>query len=103
MNGIHQTKGIPNDDFRFVLSTFIVYPVNWVRKHGYRPFTAHEEQAWFTFFRNVGEKMHIRSTPDTPYALQQWFDAYEAEDLVYADSNRNVAPSPYSKHGFRGR
>lgn len=91
MNGIHQNKGIPNDDFLFVLSTFIVYPVNWVRKHGYRPFTAHEEQAWFAFFRNVGQKMQIRSMPDTPFSLQRWVDSYEAENLVYADSNRNVA------------
>jgi hypothetical protein len=91
MNTIHSGFRIPNDDFLFVLSTFISYPCNWVEQHGYRRFTPHEQLAWFTFFRGVGERMGIRDIPADWNAFRHWVDAYEAGHLVYADSNRKVA------------
>ena len=91
MNAVHGHFQIPNDDFLFVLSTFISYPIEWFRKNGYRPLTPHEEHAWFVFFRNIGMRMGIRDIPQTWPALRQWVDAYEAQYLVYADSNRHVA------------
>ncbi|MDB5763168.1 MAG: hypothetical protein JWQ21_2163 [Herminiimonas sp.] len=91
MNAVHGHFRIPNDDFLFVLSTFISYPINWVGRYGYRPFTPHEQHAWFIFFRTVGERMKIRDIPATWPEFRQWTDAYEAGNLVYADSNRNVA------------
>jgi len=91
MNAIHGNNRIPNDDFLFVLSTFISYPIEWLRKYGYRPLSAHEELAWFTFFQQVGQRMHSRDIPETWETFKQWVDAYEARNLVYAESNRNVA------------
>lgn len=91
MNAIHGRFRIPNDDFLFVLSTFIAYPVNWVAQYGYRPFTPHERQAWFVFFRNVGQRMGIDAIPASWSEFQHWVDAYEEQHLVYAASNRNVA------------
>jgi hypothetical protein len=91
MNAVHAHFQIPNDDFLFVLSTFISYPVNWMARYGYRPMTPHEERAWFVFFRNIGQRMGIKDIPDTWPAFRQWVDAYEAKNLVYADRNRHVA------------
>lgn len=91
MNAIHGNSRIPNDDFLFVLSTFISYPIDWLKQYGYRPFTPHEELAWFTFFQQVGHRMHVRDIPETWEAFSQWVDDYEAKNLVYADSNRNIA------------
>lgn len=91
MNAIHGQFSIPNDDFLFVLSTFITYPIQWVERYGYRPFTPHERQAWFRFFHTLGTRMGIRSIPDSWAEFQNWVRHYEAEHLVYADSNRNVA------------
>jgi hypothetical protein len=91
MNAIHGNGRISNDDFLFVLSTFISYPIDWLKQYGYRPLTAHEELAWFTFYRNVGIQMHLRDIPETWQTFRQWVAEYEASNLVYAPSNRNVA------------
>jgi hypothetical protein len=93
MNAIHGHFRIPNDDFLFVLSTFVSYPINWLARYGYRPLTAHEQQAWFTFFRDIGESMGIEDIPPTWETFQQWVAAYEEVNLIYADSNRRVADS----------
>ena len=91
MNTIHGHFRIPNEDFLFVLSTFVSYPINWLAKYGYRPMTQHEQRAWFTFFRRVGERMGIKEIPDTWDEFARWVDTYEEKNLVYAQSNRNVA------------
>lgn len=91
MNLIHSKFVIPNDDYLFVLSTFISYPYDWLRQHGYRPLTAHEELAWFSFFRNIGERMGLRQIPENWPDFQQWAQRYEDRYLVYAKSNREVA------------
>jgi hypothetical protein len=91
MNAVHGHFQIPNDDYLFVLSTFISYPLNWFARYGYRPLTPHEQHAWFTFFRNIGQRMGIKGIPDTWAAFLQWVDSYESRNLVYADSNRRVA------------
>jgi hypothetical protein len=91
MNAIHGHFRISNDDFLFVLSTFVSYPIDWLAKYGYRPMTPHEQLAWFTFFRHVGERMGIRDIPETRDDFARWVDEYEAKNLVYAESNRNVA------------
>lgn len=91
MNQTHGNFHIPNDDFLFVLSTFVSYPINWLGQHGYRPLTPHEQKAWFNFFKTVGERMGMQDVPQTWGAFQQWVDAYEAKHLVYAESNRKVA------------
>jgi hypothetical protein len=93
MNLIHSQFTISNDDYLFVLSTFVSYPFNWLRQYGYRPMTAHEELAWFTFFRNIGQRMGIQQIPGNWAKFQEWTDRYEDRYLVYASSNREVGDS----------
>ena len=93
MNAIHGHFRIPNDDFLFVLSTFISYPINWLARYGYRPLTQNEQTAWFTFFSNVGQRMGITAIPEDWAAYQRWVEAYEEKNMVYAESNRAVADS----------
>src|ERR1051325_9061681 len=47
MNQIHGLYKIGNEDFLFVLSTFIFLPINWVNSYGWRKLTSNEEQALF--------------------------------------------------------
>jgi uncharacterized protein (DUF2236 family) len=93
MNAIHGNFRIPNDDYLFVLSTFISYPIDWLAKYGYRPLTAYEQTAWFTFFRNVGERMGMAGIPQDWAAFRRWVEEYEDKNMVYAESNRAVADS----------
>jgi hypothetical protein len=91
MNAIHGRFRIPNDDFLFVLSTFVSYPEDWLRRYGYRPMTAHEHEAWWCFFREVAQRMGIHDVPQSWPQLQAFVARYEAQQLVYAPSNRAVA------------
>jgi len=91
MNEIHAFFRIPNDDFLFVLWTFISYPQNWIAAFGWRPLTWAEKHAWFTFFVRVGERMGLADIPQTHAGFERFANAYEATYLVYADANRRVA------------
>jgi ER-bound oxygenase mpaB/B'/Rubber oxygenase, catalytic domain len=91
MNGIHGNFRIPNDDFVFVLSTFITYPIDWLEDYGYRCMTDHEKLAWFHFFREVGKLMGLKDIPESLAALRLWVTTYEQRELVYAQANRRVA------------
>lgn len=91
MNGTHGRFRIPNEDFLFVLSTFVTYPLEWIEKWGWRPLTAHERRAWFAFFRRVGQSMGLSDVPATVEAMQAFVARYEATHLVFAPANRAVA------------
>ena len=37
MNQMHGAYAISNDDMRYVLSTFVVIPMRWLDRFGWRP------------------------------------------------------------------
>jgi hypothetical protein len=91
MNRLHGFYPIPNEDYLFVLSTFVFYPIWWVNRYGWRKLTPGEERAFFLFFREVGRRMHLHSLPDTLAELRTFTDAYEREHFRYTESNRRIA------------
>jgi hypothetical protein len=93
MNRIHGHYRIPNEDFIFVLSTFVFYPIEWVNRYGWRPLIPAEERAWFLFFREVGLQMGMQELPATVEELRAFTDAYEASHFRYQESNRRIADS----------
>ena len=76
-----------------VLATFIFYPINWINRYGWRKLIPAEEQAFFLFFREVGQRMNLTDIPETIEELKAFTEVYEAEHFRYADSNRHVADS----------
>ena len=91
MNAIHGRFRISNDDFVFVLWTLIHVPMLWLNQFAHRRPTAHEERAWFWFWRSVGEKMGMTGLPETKAALDAWIANYESEQLVYNEHSERVA------------
>ncbi|CAA9247843.1 MAG: DUF2236 [uncultured Cytophagales bacterium] len=91
MNRLHGSYHIPNEDYLFVLSTFVFYPVAWVNRYGWRRLTPGEERAFFLFFREVGRRMHLQNLPGTVEELRAFTDAYEQERFRYTESNRRIA------------
>ncbi|WP_062269433.1 oxygenase MpaB family protein [Endozoicomonas arenosclerae] len=91
INAMHGRYKIKNDDFLYVLSTFVFEPVRWLKRFGWRELTDHEKQAWFNFYRAMGERMNIENLPDSMDAFEQFNLAYEAEHFVYAESNELIA------------
>ena len=91
MNRIHGAYAIANDDFLYVLSTFVAEPIRWLERYGWRPLQPHEQQALFRFWRHVGGRMGITAIPTTLQALLALNGRVERELFRPAASNRRVA------------
>jgi hypothetical protein len=91
VNRQHGQWTIPNEYMVYVLCTFVVVPVRWLDRFGWRPLHPHEHEAAYRYYARLGELMGIRDVPPSYDDLVAWFDAYEAAELGYADGGRNTA------------
>jgi hypothetical protein len=91
LNWIHSHYKISNEDYLYVLSTFIFDSADWINRYGYRKLTVQEELAGFYVWKEIGEKMRIQNIPASIHAFRQFHDAYERKHFRYAESNRRVA------------
>jgi hypothetical protein len=90
INRAHGRYKIAAEDMRYVLSTFIYEPIDWLDRFGWRPLSDHERLAAFHFYREVGRRMGIRDVPDDFDEFRAIKVAYEAEHFSYADTNREI-------------
>ncbi len=93
MNQLHSRFEISNDDYLYVLSTFIYVPIRWIDRFGWRVLSEPERLALFHFWRQVGRRMGIRDIPNDYAAFEHFTDAYEQEHFSYCESNHRVAVS----------
>jgi hypothetical protein len=90
MNALHARFKIRNEDFLYVLSTFVAEPIRWNARFGWRRMTASEQQAWFRFWRAVGSRMGMRDLPDDLDDFMRFSAAYEAAEFRYTEANAAV-------------
>jgi hypothetical protein len=90
MNQIHGRFSIANDDYLYVLSTFVFEPIRWIDRFGWRRLCEVERLAMFQFWREVGRRMNIKDIPENLSAFEQLNENYERTHFRYADSNRRV-------------
>jgi hypothetical protein len=93
MNRIHARFGIGNDDFLYVLSTFVFEPVRWNARFGWRPLDEIEKLATFHFWREVGRRMAIEDVPETYEAFERFNAEFERDRFAYSGGGRRVAES----------
>lgn len=91
INAMHECYSIANDDYLYVLSTFVFEPIRWLRSYGWRPLTAREQEAWFLYYRRLGASMNIYNLPESLADFEIFNCHYEAERFDYAESNRVIA------------
>lgn len=91
MNQLHRRWNISNEDYLYVLSTFIFIPIYWHNEFGWRKPTQHENLANYNFWVGIGQRMNIKDMPPTYEAYEQFHHEYEQRHFVYSDSNRRVA------------
>ncbi|MFM7264204.1 MAG: dephospho-CoA kinase [Cyanobium sp.] len=96
MNRIHGHYAIANDDFLYVLSTFVAEPIRWLERYGWRPMHPAEQQALFRFWRRVGERMGLQQLPASLEELLALNDLVEREVFRPAASNRRIAEATLS-------
>ncbi|WP_433698326.1 oxygenase MpaB family protein [Nocardiopsis sp. CA-288880] len=95
MNQMHRSYDIGNDDYRYVLSTFVVMPVRWLNDHGYgwRRLSGHEIAAITHYYRRLGKYMGIKDIPGTYEEFRDLLDSYEREHFAYTEGGRAVSDS----------
>ncbi|MEU3016387.1 MULTISPECIES: oxygenase MpaB family protein [unclassified Nocardiopsis] len=93
MNQMHRSYDISNDDYRYVLSTFVVMPVRWLNDYGYgwRPLSDHEIAASTNYYRKLGAHMGIKDIPETYAEFRELMDSYEAEHFAFTEGGRAVS------------
>ena len=93
MNQQHGRFQIADEDMRYVLSTFVLEPIRWLDRFGWRPMDAEEKRAQFEFWRQVAQRMNIQDIPESLGAMEAFNQAYESEHFHFAPSNHRVAES----------
>jgi hypothetical protein len=91
MNRLHGQFEIANEDFLYVLSTFVYEPVRWNARFGWRRMTATERHAQYYYWREIGRRMAIRDIPEGYDAFERYNRDFEARNFRYAPANRAVA------------
>lgn len=90
MNAIHGRFKIRNEDYLYVLSTFVFEPVRWTSRFGWRVMTEKERVALFHFWREVGARMHITDIPASYEAFERYNIEYEASNFRFTETNHRV-------------
>lgn len=91
MNRIHGRYPITNDDFVYVLSTFVVVPVRWISRYGWRPYSRHEVRATVNNFRHMGRLMGLKNIPASYDEFVSYLEDYEREHFAYSEPGSRVA------------
>lgn len=91
MNSMHGRFDISNEDFLYVLSTFIFEPIRWVEKYAYRPMSEVEKQGIFRNYLELGRRMNLKDVPQTLEAFEEYNVRYERKNFRFAPSNRIIA------------
>ncbi len=88
---MHGRYDISNDDYLYVLSTFVLVPGRWNENFGWRPYSEKERRAGLNYWRELGRRMKIRDIPGDVDELDRWSRAYEQANSRFTESNRHVA------------
>lgn len=91
LNDMHGRFTIRNDDFLYVLSTFIFSPIDWIAKYGRRPMTKEEVEDWFLFWCAFGERMGIKDIFPTLPAFRAFHDTFEQTRYAPSKANGKIA------------
>ncbi|MEU6577538.1 oxygenase MpaB family protein [Streptomyces sp. NPDC046805] len=91
MNQMHRRYDISNDDFRYVLATFVVVPKRWMDAYGWRPHSQHEVRALTNYYRALGKHMNIQDIPETYEEFERLLDDYEREHFAYDEGGVAVS------------
>ena len=90
MNAIHGRFKIANEDFLYVLSTFVFEPIRFNARFGWRRMIGTEREALFQFWRAVGERMGIRDIPARLEDFERFTEDYEARRYRFTEANKAV-------------
>ncbi|MDX2395214.1 DUF2236 domain-containing protein [Streptomyces sp. DK15] len=77
INRAHSWYRIGNDDMLYTLAAFVLEPVRWIDRFGWRSLTDHERHAAFHLYREIGRRLGIKGLPDGYEELVSFYEAHE--------------------------
>lgn len=90
MNAMHGRFKISNEDYLYVLSTFIFEPIRWMDRWGWRPFTALEKEAILINYQELAKRMGIKQVPDSLPSFEAFNLEYEHSHFSFHQANRKI-------------
>lgn len=90
MNDMHRRFNISNEDFLYVLSTFLFMPIYWNEKYGWRKLIEGEKLAAYFYYKEVGKRMNIKDIPESYEAFEAFHIQFEKEHFRFAETNREI-------------
>ena len=93
INQMHAMYDISNDDFRYVLATFVVVPKRWMDDFGFRPLSPNEVAATTNHYLELGRHLAIKDLPADFAGFERLLDDYEREHFAFDPGGRRVADS----------
>ncbi|MFF0816826.1 oxygenase MpaB family protein [Rhodococcus sp. NPDC003318] len=91
INQMHRMYDISNEDFVYVLSTFVVVPNRWIQQFGWRRLTDAELLATVRYYQALGRHMGIKDIPATYAEFETLMDGYEDAHFAFDPDARRVA------------
>jgi ER-bound oxygenase mpaB/B'/Rubber oxygenase, catalytic domain len=96
MNQIHGRFEIANEDYQYVLSTFIFEPIRWNARFGWRVMCEQEKLGMFHFWSEVGRRMNITDIPASYEAFDRFNRAFEQAHFRYSEASHRVGQATYN-------
>jgi hypothetical protein len=91
MNRMHGRFPISNGDYVYLLSTFVLEPIRWMDRFGWRAMVSNERLGLFHFWRAIGRRMNIKAIPTNLADLDRYNREYEQAHFHYTPANRQLA------------
>jgi hypothetical protein len=91
MNQLHGRFNIPNDEFLYVLSTFVFEPIRWNERFGWRRLLEQEKLAAYYYWREIGRRMNIKDIPPDYESLERYNVEYEETHFRFVEPNYRLA------------
>ncbi len=90
INWAHHHYQISNDDFLYVLSTFVFEPIRWIDAFCWRKTSRNEKLGFYYFWREVGKRMGMVDIPGSYEAFEQWSRDYERRHFRFEATNQRI-------------
>src|SRR5260370_582779 len=84
MNQLHGRFTIANEDFLYVLSTFVYEPIRWNQGFGWRLMCEQERLGMFYFLREVGRRVDLKELPTHCRSFERCNTQYEQYPICFA-------------------
>jgi uncharacterized protein (DUF2236 family) len=90
MNQMHRAYPITNTDYVYVLSTFVVQPIRWIDRFGWRRLSEPEKAGSAEYYRELGRHLGITDMPRTHQEFAAHLDSYETQRFAHHPGGRAV-------------